>query len=220
MAQVFQPGVAQIRVKGTVGPNRWACVLHFSNGSTAPWTQGGINALASTGRSAWITRIVPHMTSNFFLADVETVDLTDTGDRSAIQTGTPVPGTDANPTSAIGTCFMINFAIARRYKGGHPRVYLPPMAESSAIGGDTWSGPAVDNYKLSFDNWVSDVLAALVGAGVSGAIHVVPRYTYSYSYDAVRHKVVKTRTGANGAPQVISTLGSSQIRTQRRRFGK
>lgn len=220
MAQIFQPGVAQLRVKGTVGPNQWAIVQHFSNGSTAPWTQGGINALATIGRSAWITRLVPHTTANWNLGDVEAVDLTDTGDRSAIATGALAPGTDPNQEAAIGASFMINFNIARRYKGGHPRVYLPPMAIQSMVAGDTWVGAAADAYKLSFDNWIDDVLVGVADAGQPGALHVVPRYTYSYSYDDKRHKVVKTRTGPNGAPQVIGTLASSQVRSQRRRYGR
>jgi hypothetical protein len=115
---------------------------------------------------------------------------------------------------------MINFNIAKRYKGGHPRVYLPPLPETSCTNGDTWNSTAIDPYKTAFDNWVDDVLAALVGAGVSSPLHVVPRYAYDYSYDDKRHKVIKTRIGANGAPQVIGTLASSQVRTQRRRFGK
>jgi hypothetical protein len=218
--QIFQPGVAQLRIKGHVGPNQWAVVQHFSNGSTAPWTQGGINALASTGRSAWITRLMPRTTSNFLLGDTEAVDLTDTGDRSAIQTGAQSPGTLAGSPMAIGTSVMINLNIARRYKGGHPRVYLPPMSTTQGADGDTWEGAGLDATRLAYDNWVSDVLAALATAGVSGALHVVPRYLYAYSYDATRHKVIKTRTGPNGAPQVISTLASSQIRTQRRRYGR
>lgn len=220
MAVVFQSGVAQIRVKGTVGPNQWAIVNHFSNGTGSAWTQAQVNALANVGRSAWLNRLVQHTTSNFKVADVETVDLTDTGDRSAIQTGTPVGGSLAGAPMGIGTSVMINFNIAKRYKGGHPRIYLPPMSTTECPDGDVWTGAALDAYKLAYDNWVSDVLAGLVSAGISAPLHVVPRYLYSYSYDDKRHKVVKTRTGPNGAPQVIGTLASSQVRTQRRRFGK
>lgn len=220
MAQVFAPGVAESRVLGKIVTNNWAVVLHWGHGSTGSWTQAQMQTLADQVMTAWKTRLLPLQTANTTVNSIQTVDLTDAVQRSALSTVAGSSGTMTGSALPIGTSQMINFKIAQRYRGGHPRCYLPPPSISATSDMDTLTAPHVATLQTAFTNFVSDVVTGMAGAGTTGVVHVVPRYTYSYNDDPNKHKYTKERSGFLGTFTVSAYQASNQIRSQRRRFGK
>jgi hypothetical protein len=61
---------------------------------------------------------------------------------------------------AAGVAFLFNFQIARRYRGGKPRVYWPAPNADNLTDEQTWGGTIV----TSMHSAIVAVVAALVGA--------------------------------------------------------
>src|SRR5205823_14812909 len=96
--------------------------------------------------------------------------------------------------------------IGARYRGGHPRTYWPPSNVGNCPDGDTWGANFVNTFQGFHQNFLDDILTALNGAGLATAQHCAPRYTYSYTADATKHKYVKTRTGYIGPFPIIQSV--------------
>lgn len=102
----------------------------------------------------------------------------------------------------------VDFPVARRYRGGHPRMYIP------GLGGESWDGEV--GWDASFlTNMTNDFLAAVAGVN-------------SYSggaFDSMEWGSVSYVSG--GAPRVtplfdpaISVEVQTRLCSQRRRLGK
>jgi hypothetical protein len=219
MAQIFAPGVAMLRLVGVVGSNPQAQILHFYGGTTAAWSQAQINTLATSAFTSVSAHLAAQLGANVRYDYAEAVDLTDAVQRVAKTTAAPVPGTQVAPFLALGSSVMVNHHIGARYRGGHPRTYFPPPAVAFTNNGDTWTAAYVSAFQAAYDNFRDDILVALTAGGLGGAVQCAPRYTYSYTADANKHKFLKERTGFIGPFPISQSLVSDQVRTQRRRLG-
>jgi hypothetical protein len=115
---------------------------------------------------------------------------------------------------------MIRHKIGVRYRGGHPRTYLPPSAVINTLDGDNWQAGFVVTVGTNWTAYTAGLQADLNSAGVLTNVQVVPQYTYSYTPDAVKHKFIKQRQGYKGTQPVVSFEVDHSIRSQRRRLGK
>jgi hypothetical protein len=149
----------------------------------------------------------------------EAIDLTDAVQRIARTTTAAVVGTNPNGVMAAGSSIMVSHHIAARFRGGHPRTYWPSLPVPSSNDGDVYTPATVSTFTTSYNNWRDAILAALTSAGVSGPVQCAPRYTYSYTADANKHKFLKERTGYLGPFPIVQSVVSNQVRSQRRRYG-
>lgn len=219
MAPIPAPGVAMARVRGTIGVNPWAVVLHFYNGTATIWSQAQINALATAVSSRWTSGILPQQANNVRYISTLAVDLTDNTQRISETPLGNLPGTGTAESPTLASCILISHRIASRYRGGHPRSYLPPPSKAQVTDGDNWQSAFVSTMQTAWNSFVSGVITDIGAAGVSSGSLCAPRYTYSYTADNVKHKFVKTRTSYQGPFPISSSVVSSKIATQRRRLG-
>src|SRR5262249_27964114 len=153
------------------------------------------------------------MGTNVVLNNVTAVDLTNTTPATAVSTGAALTGTGAGQ-SEPSLSVMVNFVIAARYRGGHPRTYFPPPGsgqETATV--DQWS----TSYVNSFNTAMSTSFAQIVGS-VPGTVHVVPLFSYTYTDDPTHHTYRRTRNAFTGSYTVASYVTSATIRHQRRRM--
>jgi hypothetical protein len=220
MAQVLAPGVAQMSLNGVNSTQPWSVILHWAWPTiTQPWNLTDIQALADGGRSAWSSALASHCSTQVFLQSVQTVDI---GSPSAVvgSNTTAVPGT--NPGAALGnaaTCALMSFTIPARYKGGHPRAYLPCGTGPDILDNFEWSTTFITAMHAAWTNFQTAVSNALQPIGGQPLKQVCPRYTYDYVLDSVHHKYHKIRIEPYKGTFVVNGHKLQQkYGTQRRRL--
>jgi hypothetical protein len=210
------PGVAQLVLKGTVSGHPFANIFHYSLGQPGQnWTAAQLNSIcnailagiAGTGGIASLTMAnAVFQTANAVDLGIETPAV---GASSHAAVGGVLPGPDPPPS----TCVLVDSIVQDRYRGGHPRSYMPPgsMAELDS-NEDAWLAAYVGQYQTAFENMQDSIFSA-----VPGCFQVVPRYNYTYTDVPSKHKYLATRESFKHAAQVVNWLVKSPIGTQRRR---
>jgi len=218
MAQILVPGVAQLVLSGTFLTQPWACVWHFAfDNNQSNWTQTEIQSLAAATSQAWGNHAVAISTTEVTL---RTTTATDIG------SATPVIGIDSNQhvgaiaggTQTASTCAMMSFHINARYKGGHPRCYLPwgaPLNQSSEY---QWSVSFQTSANNAIAGMINDIRGNVPPRGSSLVSHVVPRYNYQVVDDPVHHKYLRQRVSLKAVNIITSYSLNPTLGTQRRRL--
>jgi hypothetical protein len=116
-----------------------------------------------------------------------------------------------------GASWLMNFHIAARYRGGHPRCYIPGPSSNNCADGETVSTANQGVLNTAFAGIVGDVVTALPGSGAGAANHCVPRYTYTITDDPVHHKYLRTKSGVIAVYTVQSYSAHGKLAVQRRR---
>jgi hypothetical protein len=219
MVTVYQPGVAQMVFSGGKEGQPWACVQHWKfDGVTSPWTQSDIQLLADTFSTAWTTYAAPHCPTTTTLTLVETVDLSSAAavvgsnatQRIGEAAGAAIPNT--------ATCAVLSCRIAARYRGGHPRIYLPWGTTADASSDYGWSQPFIASAEQAWANIVTSVRNTIPPIGGAQVSHVAVGYNYTYTANDQKHKYTKERVSAK-PPQVIKQyVLNPTFGTQRRRL--
>lgn len=74
-------------------------------------------------------------------------------------------GTNDSGSLAGGTCLVCSFTIARRYRGGKPRSYLPWGTVGSLATAQTWGS----DYLASWASAIADIFSTFIGSTAGGA---------------------------------------------------
>jgi hypothetical protein len=164
--------------------------------------------------------MVPLFAADVAVLSAEAIDLSDATERTFQTPDQSTPGGTPGVAPTLAACIMIRHKIGVRYRGGHPRTYLPPSAVINTTDGDNWQAGFVTTVTTNWTAYTSGLQADLNSAGVLTNVQVVPQYTYSYTADATKHKFIKQRQGYKGTQPVLSFQVDKSIRSQRRRLGK
>lgn len=206
------PGVAQTVITQHIAGHKANNVLHWYHGSSSPWTVSDMQTLCNTLFTQWTNVWKNQMASNIAYQNVAGVDLTNTTPVSATSTGTAVTAVGTG-VSNPGLSLMVSFNIGSRYRGGHPRCYLPPFQSTAmTTNEDQWIPSALTAAVNGFVTMVSAVVAAL-----PGVTHCVPRWTYLTSVSSDGKKIIRTKNGYLNQFTVSSYTALAPVRSQRRR---
>ena len=133
--------------------------------------------------------------------------------------GGSVPGSLSSPISGA-SCVLVNYLIARRYRGGRPRSYFP-FGDSSVVGNrQTWEA----TFITGVGSHLAGAFAAVIGS-TSGGTTINQHANVSY-YDGSRVVISPTTGRARNVPilrttPVVDTIvgfsTSTRIANQRRR---
>lgn len=152
------------------------------------------------------------------LTGCEVIDLSSSSGGVGIHSAT-VAGNLTHPISGA-SAVLVNYAIARRYRGGRPRSYLP-WGDQTVIGNrQTWGG----TFVAAVTTHVQDAFAGIIGqtsGGTTISQHVNVSYYSGFTVETSpssgrARNVPKLRT----TPVVDTIVGlsiSTRIANQRRR---
>lgn len=219
MAQILVPGVAQAVLSGVYTSQPWALVWHFKyDGNTTNWTQSEVSSLAASLRQAWANHAAALCPLTTHLTSVTTTDIGSTSPAVG-QDATNVPGTASGAgIENASICAMMNFHINVRYKGGHPRSYLPWGILTSLANEFTWSTAFQTAANQAIAGMINDVRANMPPRGSSQVSQVCPRYVYTVVNDPVHQKYVRQRTGLKSVDVVTTYSLNPTFGVQRRRL--
>lgn len=128
-------GVCKVEFTGFLNGVSWACIMH--EGYTgAPPTPGAVQLLANKFKDAWLNDIAPYLPSASFLQATTVSDLSSNLGAVGVNT-TSVPGSRAGTALPNNCTPVISWTIARKYRGGHPRTYLPGINQADVVSGTT-----------------------------------------------------------------------------------
>lgn len=138
------------------------------------------------------------LNSNIFFQEVTAVDLSSDTGEEGIHTGT-VEGSDTG-TVPEDVCINMQFDIGRRYRGGKPRIYLPPAGSDSLADDKSWSSALVAAASGAWTTFFTAILADTY-ATFSPQRHVNVSY----------YKGFTVFTTPSGRARNIPTLRSSPV---------
>lgn len=173
MPNAYKPSLIQVRPQysmeqpGELEPNGPENVLWFSgaNPSAFPLTVGQLSTIAGTFDPYWSSMWSSVASSDGSYTGSQTTDWSsDTGiDVTTVGSFTPVPGAETGKGPAQLAMLLSYVApLLPRYRGGHPRTYLPFMSSSLILTPYSWT-TATPGYVAEDWNTMVTAMAALPG---------------------------------------------------------
>jgi hypothetical protein len=166
------PGVLRIQLKQSYQSDLDVLSRYYMAFSGASPTVAGLTAMATTLSTNWGTVWAGYAGVEVFLNEVIVTDLTSATSAQGLYTAN-VEGTRTGGPLAAATASMMNFTVARRYRGGKPRVYLPYGTATDLATASAWTSGFVTGMNSSWTTWITDTIAAAPsGTTISGQVNV------------------------------------------------
>jgi hypothetical protein len=168
------PGIIRADLKYSYGTNT-DLLNRFFYSFTGTATAAALTTFCTTLATLWAANMAPLLVNSLHLQEVTATDLT----TPTSHVGTDSPGTPGS-ISGVGLSasdsMLIKFIIARHYRGGKPRVYIPGQQAGVQTNAEQWTGSATAAMLLAWTN----IMAGL--SGVSAMLPLVGVGQKSVSY--------------------------------------
>ncbi len=191
--------------------------LYFSYAGSAP-TAANCVTLATDFAAAWATHISPILGTNVTLNEVDVLDIaTDSG--LSGQVSVSDAGANAGPFLPWQCALNVEFDIARRYRGGKPRCFLPPAVASGLVDESHWSSSTLTSVNTGFAAFIAEIEALTVGA-VGALAHVNLSYYKGFTNitnSSGRERAVPTYRAAALLDTVEGYATKAVVGSQKRR---
>jgi hypothetical protein len=133
-----------------------------------------LDTVAGDIKTAFVTNLLGAINSTFTLVEIDLLDITTETGASGSWTGTEEGGDTTSPVAAqVAT--SVEFDIARRYRGGKPRMFLPPPGSSEVADPAHWTDGFVSGTNTNMAAFMTEIGAISVG-GLSDLTHVSLSY--------------------------------------------
>lgn len=215
------PGVIRMKILWSVGTDvNVSTRIYLSYTGSAP----GNSTCATIATNQYTSIATAHaqwVTENS-LTGVSIEDLSSTsggfGEHIATTAGTRAQAQNAN------TALLFNGAIARRYRGGKPRIYLPWLGNEDLATPQTWDSTELAAAQTAWNTLVADFLAnGAGGVTITSTVNV----SFYEGFTAVVNPITgrtkdvpKVRTGTIPIDPISSWAANTKLGTQRRRVGR
>lgn len=142
---------------------------------TAP-TPGNCQSLASGVEAAWAAHMAALVGVTWALTQVDVIDITTDVGASGQWTGSTA-GTRGGGSLTANVATNVEFGIARRYRGGKPRMFLPPGTPADLQDNGHWNAAMI----AAVNTGVAAFFAQVAGLNI-GAMGVLRHVNVSYYY--------------------------------------
>jgi hypothetical protein len=113
------------------------CRFFLLYSGTAP-SVSELNTFAASVGSAYNTHLSAFLHAGNIMSGVKVTDLS-SSTAAVGEDATPYTGTRSGAYLSADVATLLHFTIARRYRGGHPRMYLPFGVEGDLQDQQTWT---------------------------------------------------------------------------------
>lgn len=214
------PDVPCVRVRligrDDVG-NDWGVRFYLRYTGSAPSGNDCVT-LAGDVQTAFATSLAGLMQVAQSLTEVDVLDIASNSGLSG-QTSSPVPGTRAGNIMPIQTAAVVEFGIARRYRGGKPRVYWPFGVVNDMLDQAHWTDAFRGAFEADTQAFFEAIEAETIGS--MGTLQHVNLSYYS-GFEAIKdssgryHNVPTYRPTAKH-DDITSYIGKAEMGSQKRR---
>lgn len=193
--------------------------LHCNYSGTAPSSATCVT-LAHDFHTIVVGTLLPYVGTHINLLSVEATDLTSPTAGQGIYKHTD-PGTFTGTRLAAGVAGLASMVIARRYRGGKPRSYLPVGVAEALQTQQTWQASFISNVQASLDAIRSDIA---VTSASGCALGTLVNVSYYQGFTVVTNpgtgrarNVPKLRTGGPVVDAALNWVFENRVASQRRR---
>jgi hypothetical protein len=212
------PNVVEIALQQTEGEdnntiNRW----FIAYGGAAP-TATQLVAFATNVATVWATDLSPQTNADVALTAVTCTDLTSATGAVGVFT-TSIPGTKAGTPLSAAAAAVVSQTILRRYRGGHPRVYLPGRTQSDLFDAQRWTAAFNAAMLTAWSNFVAGIVTDPWTGGAPLRQVSVSRYFGFTNYTTPSGRE-KSRPTPRPVPLIDTVVGyrvNPKVGSQRRR---
>jgi hypothetical protein len=131
------PNIVKVRLVGTNQTTIWNNILHLQYTGPAP-SVADCQTVADAVMSAWGASIKALVNVNADLERVDIVDLTSATTSEGSSSLVPIIGTRVGTDLAAQVAGVVSWSANLRYRGGHPRNYMPIGVTADVVGGKSW----------------------------------------------------------------------------------
>lgn len=213
------PGVLRTQINFTLQSDNTALSRIFIKYTGTAPTPAQAAAFAVAVGTAWNTNMSSLMNSSYFQTGVAIEDLSSA--TGAIGSdSTQHAGTRAGNTLPASACLMVQFLIARRYRGGKPKIFLPLGMSQDLATGPQWSGTFLGAVQTGWNAFIAAVIAAgWTGAGTLSQVNVSYFSGFTVVTNPITHRArnVPTLRGTPTVDPVLSPAFEIGVASQRRR---
>jgi hypothetical protein len=193
--------------------------MHFSYTGTPP-TSLQLSSHNTTVLTAFASAVTPSLGNNKTVVSLDTADLSSptSGMASSL---TAVDGALSGAPLPASTCLLLSGQIGRRYRGGHPRLYMPLGVAASITADNLWDPTFVATFITAWDGFVTAVEGAgWAGAGTLNACNVsyYQGWTNLTTVGGRNYNVPKVRVAGPVVDAIISFLARAAIAEIRKRL--
>jgi len=191
--------------------------FYIAYAGSAP-TGANCVALATAISGFWTSELAGTMNTDWALQEVDVLDITTTSGLSGVWTGEEA-GSATGTAMPAQTAFNCEYGIARRYRGGKPRMYLPPAVTAQTESDVQWTAGWVTTVQTAIEAFFTAIAGESVGA--MGALSHI-NLSYYESFTNVTNTSGRTRAAPKYrttalSDAVTSYIGKQEISSQRRR---
>jgi hypothetical protein len=191
---------------------------HFYFQYSGTMSAADLATVAATWSTAFKNNILNLLSSSLTFTGSTATDLSSSTAPQVVrsETGAGSVATTANPS---GTSMVVEQRIARRFKGGHARIYLPGTSNAQNLNAQQWSSTAITNMNTGFDNFVAAaVLAppAAVGTLTQVTVSYFQGFTQTLS-PGRRSRPINTLRATPLVEAITSHVTNGRVASQRRR---
>jgi hypothetical protein len=184
MTDVPLPDIPCVRCRpiwNLAQPGEGGVRFYLSYSGSAP-TGPNCVTLAGDVAAAWATHLSPLWTSQTTLNEVDVLDIATDSGHSGVWTGADA-GSRAGTTIPVQCTDNVEFNIARRYRGGKPRFYLPAGVEGDLATEAKWGPDYINEVNAAVLAFFNEITALSIGA-MGTLTHVMLSYYKGFTNHA------------------------------------
>ena len=193
--------------------------FYISYTGTAP-TPATAATFLTAMNTAYGANLKSLLNQNYTLTQMTFEDLTSS--TGAVATNnTAIVGTRTGSANDQRNCVLLNFSVARRYRGGKPRIYLPFGSVTDELSGNSWASAFVTAVNTGWTNFIAALVAApWAGATITGQSNVIFYNGFTNETGPTGRVAARStpRVGSAVVDAIIAHACSSIYGTQRRRL--
>lgn len=195
----------KVVIGGNINTAQWRNIWYLLYSSAAP-TSAELNSLAAALLTEYSTTVMVNSSSDFKLTTCEITDLTSSTSAVGAASATLAGGGAVGGVASL--CALAKHTIARRYRGGHPRTYVPGNSPNHLVNPQQWTTTEQSGVQTGMNAWLT-YLGSYSGAPFAG---LTPCNVSYYSGGSLRVTPV--------VDQHLTTTIEQTIGSQRRRVGR
>lgn len=136
--------------------------FYLSYSGSAP---SGANCatLASDIATAWNADLAGLFNAEWTLVEVDVLDIATDSGLSGQWTGSHA-GVNSNPSLPAQCSINVELGISRRYRGGKPRMYLPPATTADTLNDSNWNSALITSANSAMSSFMAAIEALSVGS--------------------------------------------------------
>jgi hypothetical protein len=192
--------------------------FYISYTGTAP-TSANLDSFGSTVANELDSHVKGLTKSGINYREIDLVDLSSPSAGAAAH-AIDIDGTRSGTTLAAGTCCVVSYKIARRYRGGHPRGYWPVGTISDIETSQDWTDAFLSSVDSGLGSFFTGVTAnPWSGGGTLKHVNVSYFHGFTSVEDPITHRWrnIPTARGVPVVDEITQLIARKRFGSQRRR---